>query len=216
MTTYGYCRVSKESQVSEGHSLETQSRMLEGYALMHNLPIDKVFIEEGISGSVPLFERPQGQILLAMLKPGDAVITSKLDRMFRSALDALSTREQFRKLKCSLHILDLGGDVIDSALGRFMFTIISAVAEAERDKISERIRDIKKMHKKQGKFLGGNVPLGYVRQGDMLIPTGENLQERIRKLSLCGLSYRDIAERVGISHVSVQNILKRKQPQSKL
>ena len=51
--------------------------------------MDKVFVERGVSGSKPLGERPQGAALLAALKPDDIVITPKLDRMFRSALDVL-------------------------------------------------------------------------------------------------------------------------------
>jgi DNA invertase Pin-like site-specific DNA recombinase len=71
-----------------GPSAATQ-RTIAGYATMHGLTIDKVFVERGVSGSKPLGDRPQGAALLEALKPGDVVITPKLDRMFRSALDAL-------------------------------------------------------------------------------------------------------------------------------
>ena len=57
---------------------------------MNGLTTDKVFVERGVSGSKPLADRPEGGKLLAQLKPGDVVITPKLDRMFRSALDALA------------------------------------------------------------------------------------------------------------------------------
>jgi Resolvase, N terminal domain len=43
--------------------------------------------ERGVSGSKPLGDRPEGAALLAVLQPGDVVITPKLDRMFRPALD---------------------------------------------------------------------------------------------------------------------------------
>jgi len=56
---------------------------------MQGLTLDKVFVERGVSGSKPIADRPQGAALLAVLQPGDTVITPKLDRMFRSALDAL-------------------------------------------------------------------------------------------------------------------------------
>jgi putative DNA-invertase from lambdoid prophage Rac len=89
VATYGYARVSTVMQVDEGESLDVQQRTISGYALMHGMKLDRVFVERGVSGSKPLFERPQGGALLAAIKPGDVVITPKLDRMFRSALDAL-------------------------------------------------------------------------------------------------------------------------------
>lgn len=49
-------------------------------------------MEQGVSGSKPLGDLPEGAALPAILKPGDVVITPKLDRMFRSALGAGSIR----------------------------------------------------------------------------------------------------------------------------
>jgi hypothetical protein len=89
MAVYGYARVSTSRQAEEGESLDVQQRTLAGYAFMHGLTVDRMFVERGVSGSVPLADRPLGTALLAALKPGDVLITPKLDRMFRSALDAL-------------------------------------------------------------------------------------------------------------------------------
>jgi putative DNA-invertase from lambdoid prophage Rac len=54
--------------------------------------------------------RPEGKTLLAILKPGDVIITPKLDRMFR-ALNALGVLEGLKQQGVSLHMIDLGGDV---------------------------------------------------------------------------------------------------------
>jgi putative DNA-invertase from lambdoid prophage Rac len=59
--------------------------------------------------SKPLGDRSQGAALLAALKP-DTVITPKLDRMFRSALDALNILARLKQGGISLHMIDLGGD----------------------------------------------------------------------------------------------------------
>src|SRR5215213_11625507 len=106
MATYGYCRVSTAAQASEGESLEVQRRQLEGWAHMHALVLDRVFVERGVSGSVPLAERPEGAALLAAVKPGDTIVTSKLDRMFRSALDALGVLGRLKERDVSLHMID--------------------------------------------------------------------------------------------------------------
>jgi putative DNA-invertase from lambdoid prophage Rac len=50
-----------------------------------------------VSGSVPVADRPKGGALFAALRKGDVVIAPKLDRLFRSALDALTVVEDMRK-----------------------------------------------------------------------------------------------------------------------
>src|SRR3954466_4163826 len=96
MAVYSYARVSTARQASEGESLDVQLRQMGGYATMQALTISQTFVERGVSGSVPLDGRPQGKALLAALRPGDVVITAKLDRMFRSALDALNVLADFK------------------------------------------------------------------------------------------------------------------------
>src|SRR6476620_2686423 len=100
---------------------------------MHGLTLDKTFVERGVSGSKPLGDRPQGAALLGALKPGDTVITPKLDRMFRSALDALDVLTKLQQSGVSLHMIDLRGDTTGNGVSKLVFTILSAVAEAERD-----------------------------------------------------------------------------------
>jgi putative DNA-invertase from lambdoid prophage Rac len=109
MAVYGYCRVSTVKQANEGESLDVQRRQIEGYALMHGLTIAEVMVEEGVSGSVPVEERPVGSALFAKLERGDIVIAAKLDRLFRSALDALKVVESLKGRGVKLHLLDLGG-----------------------------------------------------------------------------------------------------------
>ena len=89
MAGYGYCRVSTLRQASEGDSLDVQRRQIEGYAIMHGLALDEIVVEEGVSGSTPVNERPAGGALFAKLQKGDIIVAPKLDRLFRSALDAL-------------------------------------------------------------------------------------------------------------------------------
>jgi putative DNA-invertase from lambdoid prophage Rac len=143
MSVYGYCRVSTIRQASEGESLDVQRRQIEGYAHMHGLTLDDVVVEEGVSGSVPVAERPKGGELFARLRKGDIVIAPKLDRLFRSALDALTVVEDMRKRGVGLHLLDLGGDISGNGMSKLFLTIAAAFAEAERDRIRERIGQVK-------------------------------------------------------------------------
>lgn len=118
-----------------------------------------------MSGSKPLVERPEGATLLAVLRPGDAIITPKLDRMFRSALDALNVLGRLKATDVALHMIDLGGDVTGNGISKLVFTILSAVAEAERDRIRERVAVVKADQRARGRYLGGKLPFGW-RLGD--------------------------------------------------
>jgi putative DNA-invertase from lambdoid prophage Rac len=181
MAVNSYARVSTARQAGEGESLDVQQRVMAGYATMRGLVITQAFVERGVSGSVPLNDRLQGKALLAILKPGDVVITPKLDRMFRSALDALDVLRSLKERKVSLHMIDLGGDVTDNGISKLVFTILSAVAEAERDRIRERISTVKADQKARGNYLGGIVPYGYTLVDGSLHPDAEQ-QEVIQTI----------------------------------
>src|SRR5689334_9192167 len=143
MTVYAYVRVSTARQASDGESLDVQKRQIEGYALMHGMTVAETVVEEGVSGSVPVSQRPAGANLFARLKAGDIVIAAKLDRLFRSAIDALKVQQELRARGVNLHLIDLGGDIAGNGLSKLFFTIASAFAEAERDRIRERVAQVK-------------------------------------------------------------------------
>ena len=83
---------------------------------MHGLMLAEVLVEEGVCGSVPVKDRPIGGQLFAKLQRGDIVIAAKLDRLFRSALDALKVVESLKGRGVKLHLLDLGGDIAGNGL----------------------------------------------------------------------------------------------------
>jgi DNA invertase Pin-like site-specific DNA recombinase len=216
MSAYGYARVSTARQAEEGESLGAQERTLAGYAMMHGLAIDRTFVERGVSGAKPLAERPEGAALLTALQPGDVVITAKLDRMFRSALDALDVLGQLQKRGISLHMIDLGGDVTGNGISKLVFTILSAVAEAERDRIRERIATVKADQRARGRYLGGIAPFGWRvgEEGELAeVPEQQAAIRTIRSLRAEGTSLRQIAVAMSvaghaISHEGVASVLR--------
>ena len=213
---YAYCRVSTGRQADDGQSLDVQQRQIEGYAAMRDLSVDHYYVDRGVSGSKALIDRPQGAELLNVLQDGDTVICSKLDRLFRSALNALDVLDQFRKRNISLHCIDLGGDVTTDGVAKLVFQILAAVAESERDRIRERIRDVKADQRKRGNYLGGNRPLGYAVQDKQLV-TDQSEQahiQRIKELRASGQSLRAISQTMReqgfqVSHEGVKSILAR-------
>ena len=121
-------------------------------------------------------------MLFARLAHGDTLIAAKLDRLFRSALDALKVVASFKERGIALHLLDLGGDISGNGMSKLFLTIAAAFAEAERDRIRERIGQAKADQKARGLYLGGTMPFGY-RRGDAgeLVPVDAE-QEAIREM----------------------------------
>jgi putative DNA-invertase from lambdoid prophage Rac len=158
---YGYVRVSTAAQANEGESLDVQRRQLEGWAHMQGRELDAVLVERGVSGSVPLADRPEGGRLWADLRSGDVLVAAKLDRLFRSALDALQAVEALKARSVALVLLDLGGDIAGNGLSKLFLTIAAAFAEAERDRIRERVVQVKRDQRQRGRYLGGRVPYGF-------------------------------------------------------
>ncbi len=224
LNVYSYTRVSTGRQAEEGESLGAQQRRVEGYAQMNDMRVDRHFVERGVSGSVPLSERPEGGALLQLVQPGDVIITPKLDRCFRSALDALDVLQKLKERGVALHMIDLGGDVTGNGISKLLFTILSAVAEAERDRIRERISDVKRDQRQRGRYLGGRVPFGYRVDEDGALVEAEEQQAAIRDmLSMkgAGASLRSIAEAMkgrghAISHNAVREITLRAREPSRI
>ncbi len=219
MATYGYVRVSTQRQADEGESLAVQRRQIEGYATMIGIEAPNFFVEEGVSGTKPLGERPAGHELLASLQRGDVIICAKLDRMFRSALDALQMVKEFKDKGVHLHLIDLGGDVAGNGISKLFFTIIGAVAEAERDRIVQRILDVKSDQKRRGRHLGGSRPFGFKIGEDGCLIEVEAEQAAIKKAmemhadgeSLRSIQAALVADGHKVSHVTVSRMLKEQQ-----
>lgn len=211
MKVFLYCRVSTAEQASNGDSLPTQQQQATGYAMMKNWGIDAAFIETGVSGSVPLADRPEGAKLLASVRKGDVIITSRLDRMFRSAADALGTLEALKDQGVGLHMIDLGGDVCGNGISKLVFTILSAVAENERERIRERIRDVKRHLAAQGVYGGGAAPFGYEVHGGRLIenPAEQKVIADMHARREAGESFAAIGAAHGKKAMSVRRILQR-------
>lgn len=143
----GYIRVSTLRQVEEGNSLASQSETIRSYAKSRGLKMMSrdIVIDDGVSGGIPIWERKGGKRLLKMLESGkyDHVIVTKLDRMFRITSDAILTIDELREMGIGYHIINMGGQSLDttSSMGRFILIFIASVSELERSQISERTRE---------------------------------------------------------------------------
>lgn len=204
MCIFGYIRVSTLQQATEGDSLETQLKQIQSYAILKGYEIkpENFITEKGVSGSLEFERRPEGAKLFDRLDKGDVLIFSKLDRAFRNTRNALNTLHELKLRGVSVHFIDLGGDVTNDGIGSVIFTILSAFATFERERIATRIREVKQVQKDEGKFLGGFTRFGYVVEGEKLVPNPEQ-QEIIKEMKAMrrrGMSLRRISKWLGKSY----------------
>ena len=134
-----YGRVSLREMAEDGGGLVAQRRTLERIAQERGWT-DPLWIEDpGVTGAT--MQRPGMQLALQMLASGSAstLAATKLDRLSRSVIDAANLMELAEQAGFALVIPDLGVDT-SSASGRMVAHVVAAVAEWERDTISERTR----------------------------------------------------------------------------
>ncbi|MDN4017160.1 recombinase family protein [Zwartia panacis] len=198
MAAYGYVRVSTLQQANEGESLETQLRQIKSYSELkgYSLSQENLITERGVSGSLEFEKRPEGAKLFDSLQTGDILIFSKLDRAFRNTRNALNTLHELKERGVSVHFIDLGGDVTNDGIGSVIFTILSAFATFERERIATRIREVKQVQKSEGKFLGGFTRFGYSVDDEKLVPNPEQqaIIKEMRVMRRRGMSLRRIAK----------------------
>jgi DNA invertase Pin-like site-specific DNA recombinase len=118
-----------------------------------------------------------------------------LDRLGRSVQNLIELVNLFKKKQ--VHFISLT-DAIDTttAAGMMMFHVISAVAQMERDLISERTKSTLAYKKSQG-----------VRLGRPLLVQGQTIQE-IRDLHKQGISVQDIQRALKVSRPTIYKIIK--------
>jgi putative DNA-invertase from lambdoid prophage Rac len=217
MGIYGYVRVSTLQQANEGESLDTQLRQIQSYSVLKGfeIPPENFITEKGVSGSLEFERRPEGSKLFNQLIAGDVLIFSKLDRAFRNTRNALNTLHELKERGISVHFIDLGGDVTNDGIGSVIFTILSAFATFERERIATRIREVKQVQKSEGKFLGGFTRFGYKVVDEKLEknPEEQLIIQSMKDMKRRGMSLRRISSWLGreygihMSHSTVSTLI---------
>lgn len=144
----GYARVSTARQADEGTSLATQQERLKAAGA------ERIIEDGGRSGATT--DRPGLRELQAAVRPGDTVLVTRLDRLGRSTRDLLSIVEDWANNQVGFRCVDQGLDFSGSS-GRFLLTLLGAVAELERSMILERTAAGRAAAKAAGKALGGGT-----------------------------------------------------------
>ncbi|MBA7590169.1 hypothetical protein ES708_32277 [subsurface metagenome] len=163
----GYCRVSTEEQAKEGISLEHQEAKIKQYAGLHNLKLVDIIIDKGKSGKDLNREGINEILSLIKKKLVTDIIVYKMDRLTRRTFDLLFLVEEvFKRNNVQFHSISERIDT-SSAMGQFFLTIIGAMAQMERDLISERTKAVLQYKIQKLEYVG-SPSLGYEAS------TGEN------------------------------------------
>lgn len=184
MTDRGYERISLDNERSGSIVKQTTRLDKFGDNVVH-------YTDESVSGAKVRFaDRPAGSRLLADLQKGDRVLVTKIDRAARNVRDLLGLVELIEAAGASIVFVDQNLDTA-GAMGRFMLTLLGAVAELEAAIVSERVRETRESFRTEGRFGGGPIPVGFLTVPN---PNGRGvvLRPDPEKLDLV----RDVIERV--------------------
>ncbi len=161
-----YCRVSTEEQ-RERQSILTQREFGVRYSALHKLTVHRLYADDGVSGTIPLEQRPEGSQVLrdARLGKFDQLLIYKLDRLGRDTRLILNAVAELEKLGVRVRSMTEEFDTA-SATGRLMLTMLSGFATHEREVIRERSVAGTFRAAESGVWMGGIVPYGYRREGE--------------------------------------------------
>lgn len=198
-------------------ALEQEQKALRQYCVDNNWTLEDFIVDHSMAWHTDFAQRVEASKLLARLQPGDTVLVYALERAFSSCYDASAMISLFKEKSIALQVLDLGGDVTDSAFELNMITAAKLFAGLERRRSVERIKNVKKSERNKGRYLGGSRPFGFmIHSNGRLIenPMEQKVLKRILQLRDQGKSLRAIACEVStpvapISFKTVQRILQR-------
>lgn len=159
---YLYIRVSTAMQV-DGYSLDAQKDRLEKFAEFQGMEIVREYCDAGKSGK-SITGRPEFQQMLQDVADDrdgvSYILVFKLSRFGRNAADVLNSLQYIQDYGVNLIYVE---DGIDSSKdsGKLTITVLSAVAEIERENILVQTMEGRRQKAREGKWNGGQAPFGY-------------------------------------------------------
>ncbi len=206
-----YPRVSTEMQV-DGFSLDGQKSNLRRFADREEMEIVNIYEDAGKSGK-SIEGRPAFKQMLLDIENGleiDYVLVYKLSRFGRNAADILNSLEHIQSFGVNLICIEEGIDSSQTS-GKLLISVLSAVAEIERENIIEQTMNGRKEKARQGGWNGGFAPYGYFLKDKQLF-IQENEADAVRiifdKFANTNMGFTKIAKYLnlqGIEKISRAN-----------
>lgn len=155
-----YARVSSQEQATEGVSLDAQLALLRAHAEARGWEVFDEYVDGGYSGGND--DRPAFKRMLydARQKRFDIIAVCKLDRFFRNLRLLLNCLYELEQLGITFMSVQEGLDT-SSPFGKFAVQIMGVIAEFERGRIGERVKDSRHHILARGDWPGGGTLYGY-------------------------------------------------------
>lgn len=192
-----YLRVSTNGQAFDGHGLDVQERLCREHATRAGLNVVAVLRDEGLSGTLPVGDRPALMDCLAMLRDdlADVLVVARLDRLAR----ALTTQEvilaEAWKYGAQVHSADSGRvpqDDPDDPMRTAMRQMAGVFAELDRAMTVKRLRDGRKAKAAKGGHPSGSYPFGFSKHGP--VPGEQRVLAEARALRRAGFDWAAVVE----------------------
>jgi DNA invertase Pin-like site-specific DNA recombinase len=221
MTIYSYFRTSELEASLEPDELdailEPEMLAIQTYCLRQSWFMTQTLKDSDCNWNHEFGCRDSGKRLMSLLSPGDAILCSKLERICSSSHEVIKLVQKLKEKTVQLHVVELGGDITDVKLSVNFELVTEMFSALEKRKSAERIKGVKQRQKKQGRYLGGSRPFGYmIHDNGRLIenPMEQRVLRRIMELKKQGKSLRAISNEVStpvmsISFKTVQRLLHR-------
>ena len=186
-TTYGYARVS-----TMGQSLEEQREDLLRYAVKP----ENIFTDKFTGRSM---DRPGLEKLKKVVKPGDVIAVTKLDRLGRRTKDVLDLIDWCRERGVTLDIQNVGriSPKDDDPTTRLLWTMLAAFADMERDLIVQRTQEGKAIARKDPNWREGRPRITTTSKDHKIVDYAANH------------SVNETAEMAGVSESTIYRVLRR-------
>lgn len=201
-SAYGYIRVSTSGQVEEGVSMEAQRDRISEFCAARGFDLLDIVEDAGISGK-NIKDRPGLQAALSILKRGQVLVTFSWSRLTRSTLDLLTIHAELKRRGVELASVTEHHVDTTTTSGVMHFQMLATFVEYERRTIGDRTRTAMQHLRRQGRFTGGEAPLGWRVEKEFLAPVAEEqvILHFVHNLFARGRSYREIVRELAIRDI---------------
>ena len=194
MKNIGYIR---NSRLIQENSVETQNTLITDFCKTHDIKLDKIIVDEGISGSGDKTDKRDGYNSVMDMINNDEVntlVVISISRWGRNLGEIYKSVELMTKKDVNFFSIKENIDT-SSPYGRFTINLLSSLYEMELELVRERVKDTLRVKKENNKVYS-KVPYGFDRDGDDLIENKKEkrLLNKMFRLKNNGLSYGKICD----------------------
>lgn len=186
ISAVSYCRVSTDNQVGDDkYGIDVQKKEIEEYCAKNGIDLVKHYVEEGVSGSDDVKDRPELKKILngeITNPPIQAVIVSKNDRLSRKVENFFGFKYMLKRN--GIDVISVAEDFGDAGIYKPVYEAISAAfADLERSFITIRMSGGRDVKASRGGYAGGKAPYGYSSEkGSKVLTVNEQEAKMVRRI----------------------------------